>query len=74
MVFLSIDSNYKVELVDDHRFSVKSMWIKCAFTPNVKSLLSENLGGILGGQCWVILTFFVGTLTGFELVFKMKTY
>jgi hypothetical protein len=25
---------------------------KCAFTPNVKSVLSENLGGILGGtQC-----------------------
>jgi len=25
-----------------------------AFTPNVKSVLSENLGGILGGiQCYV---------------------
>ncbi len=30
-------------------------WIsKRAFTPNVKSMLSENLGGILGGtQCYM---------------------
>ncbi len=33
-------------------------WSKGAFTPNLKSLLSENLGGILGGTQnvkWVIL-------------------
>ncbi len=30
-----------------------SCLLKCSFTPNVKSVLSENLGGILGGssQC-----------------------
>jgi hypothetical protein len=29
-----------------------SCLLRCAFTPNFKSVLSENLGGILGGsQC-----------------------
>jgi hypothetical protein len=28
---------------------VRTYDIKGAFTPNVKSMLSENLGGILGG-------------------------
>jgi hypothetical protein len=46
MVFLTIDSNDKVELIDDHRFSVKSTWI------NVHSNLMLVLSAIVGGsQC-----------------------